>query len=251
MQLGLKDKVVIITGASRGIGRACALLFADEGAKLLLNHRRDFEAMRAVEQACADKGAEVIAFKASVGRAGTATKLIDLALARWGRVDVLVNNAGQVIDNLLAIVSDEELDAQIETNIKGLVRTCRAVIKPMLKQRAGCIINLSSALATRPGRGNSVYAGTKGFVESFTRALAVEVGRKNIRVNAVAPGVIETDMTAAIRALAADAIPDRIGLKRVGSPDEVAATIVFMASDQAAYLNGAVIPIDGAFLGGM
>lgn len=251
MDLGLKDKVIVITGASRGIGRAAALRFAEEGARLVLNHRRDFEAMGQVERACRELGAQVFSLKAAVGKPGTASALIDIAVTRFGRLDVLVNNAGQVVDNLLATVTDEELDSQIETNVLGLVRTSRAALKPMLKQRSGCIVNLSSALAARPGRGNTVYAGTKGFVESFTRALAVEVGRKNIRVNAVAPGVIETDMTAAIRALAAEHIPDRIAMKRPGTADEVAATIAFVASPQAAYLNGAVIPIDGAFLGGV
>jgi 3-oxoacyl-[acyl-carrier protein] reductase len=251
MDLGLHNKVVIISGASRGIGRATALRFAAEGARLVLNHRQDGEAMAQTLQACRELGAEAEGRRADVGEKGTAEGLIDLALDRFGQLDVLVNNAGQVKDELLAMTDDEALEAQIATNIGGLVRMSRAAVKPMLRQRSGCIINLSSALATRPGRGNSVYAGTKGFVESFTRALAVELGRKNIRVNAVAPGVIETDMTSAVRALAQETIPERIGLRRIGQADEVAATILFLASAQAAYLNGAVVPIDGAFLGGM
>jgi 3-oxoacyl-[acyl-carrier protein] reductase len=154
-----------------------------------------------------------------------------------------------VADDLLAVLSDEELEAMIATNITGLVRLTRAALKPMLRQRWGCIVNLSSVLASRPGRGNAVYAGTKGFVESFTRALAVEVGRKGVRVNAVAPGVIETEMSRGPRALAGETIRERIALRRFGEPEEVAGLVAFLASDEGAYISGAVLPVDGAFSG--
>jgi 3-oxoacyl-[acyl-carrier protein] reductase len=251
MDLGLADKVVLITGASRGIGRASALAFAAQGARLVLNHLQDAAAMESVVQACRDLGVQVECLQADVSQPDTPARLVGLALERYGRIDVLINNAARVVENLLATVEEDELQVQVQTNVLGLVRMSRAVLRPMLLQRSGCILNLSSALATRPARGNSVYAGTKGFVEAFTRALAVEVGRRGIRVNAVAPGVIATDMTAGVRALAAETIPDRIALKRVGTPEEVASVLVFLASPAASYLHAAIVPIDGGFTGGV
>jgi 3-oxoacyl-[acyl-carrier protein] reductase len=248
---GLQGKVVIVTGASRGIGRAVAERLADVCSALVLNHLSDQGAMEQVEQACLHAGAEVVTHRGDIGAPESASRLCDLAVERFGRVDVLVNNAGSVAESLLAASTDEDVNRMVSTNVLGLTWMSRAVLRPMLKQRAGCIVNLSSVLASRPGRGSSVYAGTKGFVESFTRALAVEVGRKNIRVNAVAPGVIETHMTVSARQLAGDSIRERIPMQRFGQPSEVAEVIAFLASDQASYLNGAVLAVDGAFLGGM
>jgi 3-oxoacyl-[acyl-carrier protein] reductase len=150
---------------------------------------------------------------------------------------------------LLAELEDAELAGMLATNVEGLVRMTRAVLRPMLRQRAGCIVNISSVVAARPGRGNAVYAGTKGFVEAFTRALAAEVGRKQIRVNAVAPGVTETSMSQAVRALAGDALRERVSLGRWGQPEEIASVVAFLASDAASYISGAVLAVDGAYLG--
>lgn len=249
--LGLTGSVAIVTGASRGIGRATALRLAAEGARLVLSFRRDHAAMAEVEEACRTAGADVTSLGADIGQPEAAAALCDLALARHGRVDLLVNNAAVVVDSLLATLTDEEIDAMVQTNVLGVTRMARAVLRPMLRQRSGCIVNLSSAAATRPGRGSAVYAGTKGFVESFTRALAVEVGRKGVRVNAVAPGVIETDMTAPVLALDKDAVVQRMALRRLGRPDEVAAAVAWLASAQSSYLSGAVIPVDGAYVGGL
>lgn len=249
--LGLKDKVAIVTGASRGIGRAVVERLAREGMRLVCNFLKDTEAMRQVEESCRPTGAELVILQADIQSPQSAIALRDLALQRFGRIDVLVNNAGVANDNFLVRLSEEQIQAMIATNILGAVQLSRAVLRPMLKQQSGCIINFSSTLASRPGRGNSVYAGTKGFVESFTRALAAEVGQRSIRVNAIAPGVIETDMSASVRSLAGDLIQERIGLRRFGKPEEVAALVAFLASDQAAYINGAVLPIDGSFMGGV
>jgi 3-oxoacyl-[acyl-carrier protein] reductase len=248
--LGLKDKVAVVTGASRGIGRAVAECLAGEGMRLICNFQKDAEAMRRVEEECKKRGAEVAVVQADIQAPQSAAAVRDVALTRFGRVDVLVNNAGIAHDNLLVALSEAQIQAMVATNILGVVNLSRALLRPMLKQGSGCIINISSTLASRPGRGNSVYAGTKGFIESFTRALAVEVGQRAIRVNAVAPGVIETDMSAKVRSMAGALITERIGLRRFGSPEEVASLVAFLASDHAAYINGAVVPIDGAFMGG-
>jgi len=245
----LSSKVALITGASRGIGRAIALRFADEGARLLLGYRQDQQAMQQTLAACRERGAEATALAADLVDKDSGQRLVDAALEAFGGLDVLINNAGVVVDDLLPLLSDDDLQAMVETNIVGLARVARAALKPMLKRRAGSIVNISSVLARKPGRGNAIYAGTKGFVEAFTRALAVEVGRKSIRVNAIAPGVIETEMSATVLALAKGEITSAIASRRVGSPDEIAAVAAFLASDEASYINGAIVAADGGYIG--
>jgi len=246
-----QPRVGIVTGASRGIGAAVALRLARDGMNLVLGFRRDEEGAAKVQAACNDQGIEALLHAGDIGTAQTAEDLVGKATDNFGRVDVVVNNAGVVVETLLATLTDDELAGMLSTNVAGVVHLSRAVLRIMLRQRSGSIVNLSSALATRPGRGNAVYAGTKGFVESFTRALAVEVGRKNVRVNAVAPGVIDTDMTAAVRSLAEETVLERIGQRRIGTPEEVAAAVAFLASEEASYINGAVLGVDGAFVGGL
>ncbi|MFH2008174.1 MAG: SDR family oxidoreductase [bacterium] len=246
-----QPRVGIVTGASRGIGAAVARRLARDGMNLVLGYRADAGAAATVQAACRALGVEALLQAGDIGAAQTAETLVESARDAFGRVDVVVNNAGVVVESLLATLTDDELAAMLSTNIAGVVHLSRAALRPMLRQRSGCIVNVSSALATRPGRGNAVYAGTKGFVESFTRALAVEVGRKNVRVNAVAPGVIDTAMTAAVRSLAEETVLERIPQRRIGTPEEVAAAVAFLASDEASYVNGAVLGVDGAFVGGL
>lgn len=248
--MALKGKTAIVTGASRGVGRAIATRFAREGAKLVLCYRNDEEAMGETARECETSGAEVIIFKCDIGDPETAEHICDAALERFSRIDILVNNAGATTENLLAVLDDNQIQLMVSTNILGLAWMTRAVQRSMLRQRSGVIINLSSALAAKPSRGNSVYAGTKGFVESFTRAMAVELGRKNIRVNAVAPGVIDTEMTAAVLSHSSETVLDHIGLGRIGVVEEVASAVAYLASDEASYISGAVLSVDGAFQGG-
>jgi 3-oxoacyl-[acyl-carrier protein] reductase len=245
---GLCDKVAVITGASKGIGRAVAERLAEEQMRLVLTSRHG-DALEAAARACAERHAEAATICNDVGSPTAAEEICDLALARFGRLDVLINCAGVVVEAPLGLMADDEVQGLVATNVLGVTWMTRAALKPMLKQRSGVIINFSSVLASRPGRGNAVYAGTKGYVEAFTRAMAAELGRKHIRVNAIAPGVIETAMSRPVMNLAGAAILERIGLKRMGTAREVAAVAAFLASDEAAYIHGAVIPVDGAFLG--
>jgi 3-oxoacyl-[acyl-carrier protein] reductase len=247
--LGLAGRVAVVTGASRGIGRAVAERLADEGARLVLGSRSGGEALAAAAEACARRGAEVCTSAGDAADPAWAGALAELAQERFGRVDLLVPAAGVSLEALLASTTDRQAREVVEVNALGAVWAARAVLPAMLRQRRGCILLLSSQLASRPARGSSVYAGTKGFVEAFARGLAAEVGRKGIRVCAVAPGLVETDMTAPLRRDAPEEALSRIALRRFGRPEEVAALVAFLASDQAGWLHGAVVPLDGG-LGG-
>ncbi len=245
-----EGKVALVTGASRGIGRAIAERLAREGARLVLGFHHNAQAMSETEAACLANGAEVVCHAGDIGDPGTAATLCDLAEARFGRLDVLVNDAGATLEGPLAVAGDDEVRRLLATNVAGVVWTTRAALRPMLRQRAGAVVNVSSVLAVQPGRGTAVYAGSKGFVESFTRATAVETAGKGIRVNAVRPGVVATGMTEGVRARAGEQLLGRIGIRRLGSAEEVAAAVAFLASDEASYVSGAVLAVDGVFLGG-
>lgn len=245
MRLG--GKVAIITGASRGIGRAVAERFAAEGASLLLAYKSSQAQMAEVAELCSASGAEVQTAAADLTDKVAADQLFAEAISRFGTVDILVHSAAIARDDLIAVVGDDAIDELIRTNVIAAVALTRAAIRAMLRRRAGVILHMSSVTASKPGRGGSVYAGTKGFIESFSRAVAAEVARKGIRVNAIAPGVIETDMNASLRAMAGPELLGKVAQRRFGRPEEVAAVAAWLASDEAAYVNGAVIAVDGGF----
>ncbi len=248
----LAGKVVLVTGGSRGIGRAVAREAGREGARVALSFREKEEDAEAVVREIASgavpgSGGEAAAFRADLARPEAASELVDAVLQRFGAIDALVNNAGIVRDGLVAAMEDGDWEEVLRVNAGGVFRMCRAVAMPMMRAKRGRIVNLSSVAATKPGRGQANYAASKGAIEALTRALAIELAPKGIAVNAVAPGVIETEMTAFVRGAAPEEVLAHIPFKRYGSADEVARAVLFLASDEASYITGAVLPVDGGF----
>lgn len=243
----LDGKVALVTGGGRGIGRACCEALAAQGAKVCVGYGSSEGAAAEVVAAIEAAGGEAFARRCDVSDPEAAGEAVAAVTERWGALNVLVNNAGIIRDNLLLAMKDEEWDDVIAVNLTGAARMARAALRPMMRAREGVIINLSSVGATKPGRGQTNYAASKGGIEAMTRALAAEMGRKNIRVNAVAPGVIVTEMTDMVRTHAGDEIKASLALRRFGEPHEIGAVVAFLASPAASYITGAVIPVDGGF----
>jgi 3-oxoacyl-[acyl-carrier protein] reductase len=229
----LEGKTALVTGGSRGIGRACVERFAAEGARVafLFNHSR--EAADSLVAELQAKGAEARAIQANVVDGTQAEQIVADLLAAWEHLDILVNSAGVIRDGLFATMSDQHWREVIDTNLHGTYNYCHAVTQPMLSRRKGSIINISSVAAEFGSRGQVNYAASKGGIDGLTRCLAKELGSRKVRVNAVAPGMIETDMSEAVRNLAGDRIKEMIPLRRVGQPQEIAAAVAFLASDDA------------------
>lgn len=244
-QIDLTGKVAWVTGASRGIGKAVALALADAGADVALGYRGQAEAAAEVVAQIKAKGRKGLAVQLDVADATACERSYAAIKAAIGGVDILVNNAGVVRDNLFLMLEDKDWHDILGVNLMGAVHVSRLVIKDMMMKRSGRIINMSSAAGTKGGRGQSNYAASKGALEAMTRSLAVELGRRGVTVNCIAPGVIETDMSAEVRKLADAEIMARQVVQRYGKPEEVAAWVVMLASDAAGFVTGQTLHVDG------
>ncbi|MGL5835877.1 MAG: 3-oxoacyl-[acyl-carrier-protein] reductase [Waterburya sp.] len=242
----LKDKVAVVTGASRGIGKAAALALATQGAKVVVNYARSSEAAEALAQEINAAGGEAVARQADVSKSAEVDNLIKQTLNMFGRIDVLVNNAGITKDTLLLRMKPEQWQAVIDLNLTGVFLCTKAVSKTMLKQRSGRIINIASVAGQMGNPGQANYSAAKAGVIGFTKTVAKELANRGVTVNAVAPGFIETDMT---HDLQSEEIIKLIPLGRYGKPEEVAGTIRFLAADPAAaYITGQVFNVDGGMV---
>jgi 3-oxoacyl-[acyl-carrier protein] reductase len=244
---GLRGKTALVTGGSRGIGRAIVERLAADGMDVTFLYAGNTEAAEAVVAAGKAAGQAIRADRVDIRDAQACVDAVERVIERREAIDLLVNNAGVIRDNLLVALEPDDVATVLDTNVTGLFNVTRAVAPHMTARRSGCIVNLSSVAATRGGRGQSNYAASKGAIEAFTRAMAVELGPRRIRVNAVAPGVIDTEMSQDVRDLAGDEALKRIVLRRYGKVDDVANAVWFLASDLAAYVTGTVLHVDGGF----
>jgi len=247
--MNLKDKVALVTGASRGLGKAIALKLAAEGARVTVNYMNSADKAEEVVKEIISRGGSAAAMRADITSLPEVEKMVDSLYEQFGRIDILVNNAGVTKDELLLSMTPEDWDIVIKTNLGGLFNCTKAVAKYMMVQKSGRIINISSVAGERGGRGQSNYAASKGGINAFTRSVAMELAPKKITVNAVAPGVVETEMSSTVIRRAKDIILDAVALKRLGQPEEIANVVAFLASDDASYITGEVIRVDGGFKG--
>ncbi|PYN33505.1 MAG: beta-ketoacyl-ACP reductase [Candidatus Rokuibacteriota bacterium] len=244
-QIDLTGRVALVTGASRGIGRAIATGLARAGATVCINYRQQHERAKETLQAIEAAGGHAFVHQADVSDRAQADALIGAVVGRAGRLDILVNNAGISREGLFVEMSDGEWTSVLETNLGGVYHCARQGAHHMLRQGWGRIINVSSVLVSRAGRGQVNYAASKGGVNALTTALATELGPRGVTVNAIAPGLIETDMSRPFIGMSASKIREWIPMRRVGRPEEVAALAVFLASEDAGYITGQIIAVDG------
>ena len=243
----LKDQIALVTGGSRGIGCGIVRAFAREGAKVAFVYRGNREAADILVNELTQAGGAVLALQGDVAQPNTASRCIEQVQQAWGgRLDILVNNAGVIRDGLFVRMSEDDWRTVMSTNLDSVFCFCRIAAELMaLKQRAGRIINISSLAAEHVNKGQANYVASKGAINAFTRALATELAARNVTVNAIAPGFIETDMSQAVRNAAGDAIKKMIPAKRFGTPEDIAELAVFLAGPAASYITGQVNTVDG------
>ena len=246
-KMQFKENVVIVTGSSRGIGKAIASAFAREGASVVVSGRNKENLKNVVDEISKSAG-NVLAVEADVAKPDDAKKLIDQTLEAFGRIDVLVNNAGITRDNLLLRLSEDDWDTVLDTNLKGAFNCIKASTKPMMKQRSGVIINITSVVGQTGNAGQTNYSASKAGMIGLTKSVAKELASRSIRVNAVAPGFIETDMTAELPEKAREELISSIPLAKLGNVENVADLVLFLSSPKAEYITGQVVNVDGGMV---
>lgn len=245
MTLDFTGKNVLVTGGTRGIGRAIVEAFANAGANVAFTYRSSTDEADALKQQLEAGGTEVLVFQGDAADFDAATEAVNTVVKTWGSLDVLVNNAGVTRDNLMLRMSEADWDAVIGTNLKSVFNYGKAAYRPMMKQRSGAIINISSVVGVTGNPGQTNYAASKAGIIGFTKSLAKELGSRGVTANVVAPGYVETDMTAVLSDAARDAMLGMVPLKRPASPTDIANAVLFLGSDAASYISGHVLHVDG------
>lgn len=244
----LQNKTALVTGASKGIGRSIALKYAEQGANVAFTYLSSVEQGQALEAELAAKGVKAKGYRSDASDFAQADKLIADVIADFGSLNILVNNAGITMDNLLLRMNEEAWDRVINVNLKSCFNTVKAATKQMMKQKSGSIINMTSVVGLKGNAGQANYSASKAGIIGFTKSVALELGSRGVRSNAIAPGFIETEMTGKLDEKTVQSWRDAIPLRRGGSPDDVADACVFLGSDMSAYITGQVIQVDGGML---
>ena len=239
------DKTVLVTGGTRGIGRAIVEAFAEAGARVAFTYRSSSDEAEALRAQLEAGGTEVLVFQGDAAAAEAAQAAVGGVLEAWERLDVLVNNAGITRDNLMLRMSEDDWDAVVNTNLKSIFNFAKAAYRPMMRQRSGKIVNISSVVGVTGNPGQTNYAASKAGIIGFSKSLARELGRRGVTVNVVAPGYVETDMTAALPEAAREAMLGGIPMARPATPQDIAGAVLFLASSHADYITGHVLHVDG------
>ncbi len=248
MKTLLTGKTALITGATRGIGRGIARVFAAHGADIAFTGSRESENMKTLVQELDQMGVKVKGYAADAGSFEQSAELVDQVLKDFGKIDILINNAGITQDNLMMRMSEEQWDEVLRINLKSVFNMTKAVLRSMMRQRNGSIINMSSVVGIKGNAGQANYAASKAGIIGFSKSVALELGSRNVRCNVIAPGFIETEMTAKLPEDVVQSWRDTIPLKRGGTPEDVAMACVFLASDMSSYITGQVLNVDGGML---
>lgn len=244
----LQGKTALVTGASKGIGRAIAIRYAEQGANVAFTYLSSVEQGQALEAELSAKGVKAKGYRSDASDFSQAEKLVNEVVTDFGTLDILVNNAGITMDNLLLRLNEEAWDRVINVNLKSCFNTVKAATKPMMKQKGGSIINMTSVVGLKGNAGQANYAASKAGIIGFTKSVALELGSRGIRANAIAPGFIETEMTGKLDEKTVQTWRDAIPLKRGGKPEDVADACVFLGSEMSSYISGQVLQVDGGML---